>query len=124
MDYEFAGYSDLAFDCADLTEHISSRQAGIGYEAWAEVTGLAGIGGEDQRRFDVSPLAQVVRSENRPPAVGCVLQEVRPVPSCPYSRLARAARRCSVGSPQPPCPDLRPDCRRALSSGSAIRRRR
>ena len=54
VDYEFAGYSDLAFDCADLAEHISSRQAGIGDQAWAEVTVLAGLGGEDQRRFDAA----------------------------------------------------------------------
>jgi hypothetical protein len=54
VDYEFAGYSDLAFDCADLTEHISSRQAGIGDQAWAEVIGLAGLGDEDQRRFEAA----------------------------------------------------------------------
>jgi hypothetical protein len=54
VDYEFAGYSDLAFDCADLTEHISSRQAGIDDHAWAEVISLAGIGGGDQRRFEAA----------------------------------------------------------------------
>jgi Ser/Thr protein kinase RdoA (MazF antagonist) len=54
VDYEFAGYSDLAFDCADLTEHISSRQAGIGDQAWAEITGLAGLGDADQRRFEAA----------------------------------------------------------------------
>ena len=54
VDFEFAGYSDLAFDCADLTEHISSRQAGIGDQEWAEITGLAGLGGEDQRRFEAA----------------------------------------------------------------------
>ncbi len=54
VDYEFAGYSDLAFDCADLTEHISSRQAGIDDQAWAEIIGLAGLGSEDQRRFDAA----------------------------------------------------------------------
>lgn len=54
VDYEFAGYSDLAFDCADLTEHISSRQAGIDDPTWAEVFCLAGLGGDDQRRFDAA----------------------------------------------------------------------
>ncbi len=54
VDYEFAGYSDLAFDCADLTEHISSRQAGIDDQAWAEIVRLAGLGGGDQRRFDAA----------------------------------------------------------------------
>jgi thiamine kinase-like enzyme len=54
VDYEFAGYSDLAFDCVDLTEHISSREAGIGDQAWAEITGLAGLGGQDQRRFEAA----------------------------------------------------------------------
>jgi hypothetical protein len=54
VDFEFAGYSDLAFDCADLTEHISSRQAGISDQEWAEITGLAGLGGEDQRRFEAA----------------------------------------------------------------------
>ena len=54
MDFEFAGYSDLAFDCADLTEHVSSRQAGIDDQAWTEITGLAGLGGEDQRRFEAA----------------------------------------------------------------------
>jgi hypothetical protein len=51
LDYEFAGYGDRAFDCADLTEHISSRQAGVDDQAWAEITCLAGLGGEDKRRF-------------------------------------------------------------------------
>jgi aminoglycoside phosphotransferase (APT) family kinase protein len=54
VDFEFAGYSDLAFDCADLTEHISSRQAGIDDQAWAEITCLAGLGGGDQRRFEAA----------------------------------------------------------------------
>jgi Phosphotransferase enzyme family len=54
VDFEFAGYSDLAFDCADLTEHVSSRQAGIDDQAWTEITGLAGLGGEDQRRFEAA----------------------------------------------------------------------
>jgi aminoglycoside phosphotransferase (APT) family kinase protein len=54
VDFEFAGYSDLAFDCADLAEHISSREAGIDDQAWAEVTGLAGLGGEDNRRFEAA----------------------------------------------------------------------
>ena len=54
VDYEFAGYSDLAFDCADLTEHISSRQAGIDDQAWAEIVRLAGLGGGDQRRFEAA----------------------------------------------------------------------
>jgi aminoglycoside phosphotransferase (APT) family kinase protein len=54
VDFEFAGYSDLAFDCADLAEHISSREAGIDDQAWAEVTGLAGLGGEDHRRFEAA----------------------------------------------------------------------
>jgi Phosphotransferase enzyme family len=54
VDYEFAGYSDLPFDCADLTEHISSRQAGIDDQAWAEIIGLAGPGGRDRRRFEAA----------------------------------------------------------------------
>jgi hypothetical protein len=54
VDYEFAGYSDLAFDCADLAEHISSRQAGIDDLAWAEVIGLAGLGDGDQRRHEAA----------------------------------------------------------------------
>jgi hypothetical protein len=54
VDYEFAGYSDLAFDCADLTEHISSRQTGIDDQAWAEVVSLAGLSSGDQRRFQAA----------------------------------------------------------------------
>jgi Ser/Thr protein kinase RdoA (MazF antagonist) len=54
VDFEFAGYSDLAFDCADLTEHISSRQAGIDDQAWAEITCLARLGGGDQHRFEAA----------------------------------------------------------------------
>jgi Ser/Thr protein kinase RdoA (MazF antagonist) len=54
VDFEFAGYSDLAFDCADLTEHISSRQGGIDDQAWAEITCMAGLGGGDQRRFEAA----------------------------------------------------------------------
>ena len=54
VDYEFAGYSDLAFDCADLTEHISSREAGIDDQAWAEIVSLAGLGGGDRRRFEAA----------------------------------------------------------------------
>jgi hypothetical protein len=54
VDYEFAGYSDLAFDCADLTEHISSRQAGIAGQAWAEIICPAGLGGPGQRRFEAA----------------------------------------------------------------------
>ena len=54
VDYEFAGYSDLAFDCADLTEHVSGREAGIDDQAWAETICLAGLGGEDQRRFEAA----------------------------------------------------------------------
>jgi hypothetical protein len=54
VDYEFAGYSDLAFDCADLTEHISSREAGIDDQAWAEIVSLARLGGHDRRRFEAA----------------------------------------------------------------------
>lgn len=54
VDYEFAGHSDLAFDCADLTEHISSRQARIDDQAWAEIASLAGLGDGDQRRFEAA----------------------------------------------------------------------
>jgi Ser/Thr protein kinase RdoA (MazF antagonist) len=54
VDYEFAGYSDLAFDCADLTEHISSREAGIDDQAWAEILIPAGLDGHDQRRFEAA----------------------------------------------------------------------
>lgn len=54
VDYEFAGYSDLAFDCADLAEHISSREAGIDDQTWAEITGLAGLGSGDRRRFEAA----------------------------------------------------------------------
>jgi hypothetical protein len=54
VDYEFAGYSDLAFDCADLTEHISSREAGIDDQAWAEIVCLAGLADGDQRRFEAA----------------------------------------------------------------------
>jgi Phosphotransferase enzyme family len=54
VDFEFSGYSDLAFDCADLAEHISSREAGIDDQAWAEVTDLAGLGRDDQRRFEAA----------------------------------------------------------------------
>jgi hypothetical protein len=54
VDYEFAGYSDLAFDCADLTEHISSREAGIDDQAWAEIVSLAGLSGHDRRRFEAA----------------------------------------------------------------------
>jgi Ser/Thr protein kinase RdoA (MazF antagonist) len=54
VDYEFAGYSDLAFDCADLTEHISSRQAGLDDQAWAEIVCLAGLSRRDQLRFDAA----------------------------------------------------------------------
>jgi hypothetical protein len=54
VDYEFAGYSDLAFDCADLAEHISSREAGIGDQAWAEALSLAGLAGHDRRRFEAA----------------------------------------------------------------------
>lgn len=55
VDYEFAGYSDLAFDYADLTERISSRPAGIYDQARAEIVGLSGLGGGDQRRFRGRP---------------------------------------------------------------------
>jgi len=51
VDYEFAGYSDLAFDCADLTEHISSREGGIDDETWAEIVSLAGLDDHDRHRF-------------------------------------------------------------------------
>lgn len=61
VDYEFAGYSDLAFDCADLTEHISSRQAGIDDQAWAEIIGLAELGGTDQRRFEAAQRTSALR---------------------------------------------------------------
>jgi hypothetical protein len=54
VDYEFAGYSDLAFDCADLTEHISSREAGIGDRAWQEIVSLAGLADHDRRRFEAA----------------------------------------------------------------------
>jgi Ser/Thr protein kinase RdoA (MazF antagonist) len=54
VDYEFAGVGDLAFDCADLTEHISSRQAGIDDQAWAQIVSLAGLGHADQRRFEAA----------------------------------------------------------------------
>jgi hypothetical protein len=54
VDYEFAGYSDLAFDCADLTEHISSREAGIDDQAWAEIVSLAGLADHDRRRFEAA----------------------------------------------------------------------
>jgi Ser/Thr protein kinase RdoA (MazF antagonist) len=54
VDYEFAGYSDLAFDCADLTEHISSREAGIDDQAWAEIVSLAGPDGHDRHRFEAA----------------------------------------------------------------------
>ena len=37
------------FDCADLTEHISSRQAGIDDQAWAGIICLAGLGGTAQQ---------------------------------------------------------------------------
>ncbi len=39
---------------ADLTEHISCRQAGIGDRAWAEIVCLAGLSGGDQRRFEAA----------------------------------------------------------------------
>jgi Ser/Thr protein kinase RdoA (MazF antagonist) len=54
VDYEFAGYSDLAFDCADLTEHISSRETGVDDQAWAEILSLAGLPSHDQCRFEAS----------------------------------------------------------------------
>jgi hypothetical protein len=54
VDYEFAGHSDLAFDCADLTEHISSREAGIDDQAWNETLSVAGLAGHDQRRFEAA----------------------------------------------------------------------
>jgi len=54
VDYGFAGYSDLAFDLADLTEHISSREAGIGDQEWAEITDLAGLADYDRRRFEAA----------------------------------------------------------------------
>jgi Ser/Thr protein kinase RdoA (MazF antagonist) len=61
VDYEFAGYSDLAFDCADLTEHISSRQAGIDDQAWAETVSLAGLGAQGQRRFEAAQRTRALR---------------------------------------------------------------
>lgn len=54
VDYEFAGYSDLAFDCADLTEHISGREAGIDDQTWAETLSLAGLSSGDLRRFEAA----------------------------------------------------------------------
>ena len=65
VDFEFAGYSDLAFDCADLTEHISSRQAGISDQEWAEVTGLAELGGEDRRSPEPGESPRGAKSTSR-----------------------------------------------------------
>ena len=40
--------------CADLTEHISSRQAGLDDQAWAEIVCLAGLSRRDQLRFEAA----------------------------------------------------------------------
>jgi Ser/Thr protein kinase RdoA (MazF antagonist) len=49
VDFEFAGWSDLAFDCADLTEHISARE--IDDHAWTETVTAVGLRDADWRRF-------------------------------------------------------------------------
>jgi thiamine kinase-like enzyme len=49
VDFEFAGWSDLAFDCADLVEHISARD--IDDEVWAGVMTKLGITGANMHRY-------------------------------------------------------------------------
>jgi thiamine kinase-like enzyme len=49
VDFEFAGWSDLPFDCADLIEHISARE--IDDQTWAETVSSAGLREGDHRRF-------------------------------------------------------------------------
>jgi Ser/Thr protein kinase RdoA (MazF antagonist) len=49
VDFEFAGWSDLAFDCADLTEHISARD--IDDQVWTETVSAIGLQDDDWRRY-------------------------------------------------------------------------
>ncbi len=48
VDFEFAGWSDLAFECADLVEHISARE--IGDAVWDRIVTGLGVHGDPMRR--------------------------------------------------------------------------
>ncbi|WP_051102658.1 aminoglycoside phosphotransferase family protein [Parafrankia elaeagni] len=49
VDFEFCGWSDLAFDAADLVEHISARE--FDDRVWSAVVTALGIEGELMPRF-------------------------------------------------------------------------
>ncbi|WP_095212683.1 aminoglycoside phosphotransferase family protein [Frankia sp. AvcI1] len=49
VDFEFCGWSDLAFDAADLVEHISARA--VDDRVWSDVVTALGVAGQLMPRF-------------------------------------------------------------------------
>ena len=49
VDFEFAGHSDVAFDVADLVEHISARV--VPDSTWSDLLPTLGLRPEMRRRF-------------------------------------------------------------------------